>query len=59
MNFHETAFSELSKEQMEMVKRAIEIEQERHDLNVEQQRICRELGYQGINLGDEMRSLKG
>lgn len=49
----------LSPEQLAMVKRAVAIQDEQRELNIELSTIARELGYQGFNVWDEMRELDG
>lgn len=49
----------LSPKQLEMVKRSVAIREEQRELNNELSTITRELGYQGINVWDEMRVLEG
>lgn len=50
---------QLSPQQLEMVKRAIEIQQEQRELKIEHSTIIRELGYQGINVWNEIRKIEG
>lgn len=49
---------QLSPQQLEMVKRAIEIQQEQRELKIELSTIIRELGYQGINVWNEIRKIE-
>lgn len=55
MNVHLSVFGKLSDEQQALVKRGLAIREEEHELYNELQHISRMLGYQGINLWEEMR----